>query len=1079
MKRKFLLLVCAVLGMLQANAYTTANLVSDGWSLAPNFSNNKDYVYVFVDAGTSGYAVSGITTTVDWRLSDGPIPTYQTLSSPFTTPLEVWTIETRNDGYALRNIVSQDYFNSNQGGTGGGWRDHMNSDYATGSFIFETISEGKYHLKGVSSNSYVGPWNNDLNVSDNVAIAANKDPNASIGADPGPTSGFYIYKMAKATYALKYLQNCPNLTAPVDVSFLIENPTIYQGGSATDLPAGWLNYDNHTTDDRKYTEGTNNTKLIGYRSAGWLENHTLDFDYYSGVNNLSRGQYTVSADVSCDKNHADLYICNTSSYSKISTAMNSSSGNISASVAVGDNESISIGLEANISINNTSATATADNFRLQVNPYLSTMATALSFPGSTSLTAGVWYYYDIPAEKSYDFTSSAAATIYYTQAADPLLDASTSSEAFTTGQTKDISLFAGRVYFKASEATTFSVAYRYNVGSATLSNADGSYTQNSTFSVTYSAATNDPNASVAFVPSSMATVNGNEVALSSVDDGFSLNLGSLTANTDYVISIPAGVYGYTGHSMNSAINVTLHTPAAFDGVYCLYDADDELFLGRGANHGTEASADKYGIPFNLVTDASGVSSIEFVDWTGVYLFITGTAVYTDNASTGWRFVPTTDGFYLRNSDLTVYTTHSSGSYGEYLHTTVTEGEATVWTLKTKSERDAIIAAYHAENMSNVITASGISTTAGDFETFLSNNCNSEDLTSLIGTATFTTDGKGDWDWSQVRAQDNQPAYGAGFAELWNATGTYSQTIGKENLPAGIYKITVQGYERRKDNVAATALYTAGYNLVSTFLSANGEQVRFTDWNEVEEKPINTSGAVTAFGKGEAVNTVYVYLDGNTDLNLMVRKPNYIWDCWIIMNNFTLTRYEQTEVTMKTSKAGSYGTFIAPFDVEIPSGITAYTVTGHEGNRLTLSDVDGTIPANTPVVVYSDNAINQTFKGKDGSNGVTSYSEGLLTGFYTAQTIPAGSYVLQTQDNRQAFYKLASAATANQVNRAYLTVPASNAKAFFFYLDDADAISDVRSKMEDGRSEIFNLAGQRVSKLQKGVNIVNGKKVLVK
>ena len=1078
MKRKFLFLVCAVLCILQANAYTTDDLLSDGWSVAPNFSSNKDYVYVFVDAGSGEYVMTS-------NPSDaGARPQYMALVNPFTNPKVVWTIESRNDGYALRNIDTQYYFNTNTNG----YDNFMASTYETGSF--DIIANGvKYDLKRISGTQgdgwYVGPWGSPSAVNTSAHPGGGYE---NIAANKATSLGFYIYQMAKATYAKKYLQNCPNLTGLVDLSFMIENPTIYQAGANTSLPTGWSNYGGHDTDDGRYTESTLDTRLCAYRqiSAGFIGSETgkLDFDYYTSVASLPKGKYRVNSKVSITE-HIDvyLYICGAS---KESVSIKNQKNVVATTgyLDVAESSDITIGMEADASKTVWNSTNTldayADNFQLQVNPYLSTMATGLSFPGSVSLTAGVWYYYDIPAANSYDFTSSAAATISYTTAADPLLDAATTSEAFTTGQTKAISLPKGRVYFKASAATTFSVEYSYNVGSVTLSSADGSYIQNNTFSVNFpDAATKDPNASAALVASSKATVNGNEVALSSVTNGFSLNLGSLTANTDYVISIPAGVYGYTGHSMNSAINVTLHTPAAFDGVYCLYDADDELFLGRGANHGTEASADKYGIPFNLVTDASGVSSIEFVDWTGVYLFITGTAVYTDNASTGWRFVPTTDGFYLRNSDLTVYTTHSSGSYGEYLHTTVTEGEATVWTLKTKSERDAIIAAYPAENMSNVIIASGISTTAGDFETFLSNNCNSEDLTSLIGTATFTTDGKGDWDWSQVRAQDNQPAYGAGFAELWNATGTYSQTIGKENLPAGIYKITVQGYERRKANVAATALYTAGYNLVSTFLSANGEQVRFTDWNEVEEKPTNTSGAVTAFGKGEAVNTVYVYLDGNTDLTLMVRKPNYIWDCWIIFNNFTLTRYDQTEVTMKTSKAGSYGTFIAPFDVEIPSGITAYTVTGHEGNRLTLSDVDGTIPANTPVVVYSDNAINQTFKGKDGSNGVTSYSEGLLTGFYTAQTIPAGSYVLQTQDNRQAFYKLASAATANQVNRAYLTVPASNAKAFFFYLDDADAINDVRSKMEDGRSEIFNLAGQRVSKLQKGVNIVNGKKVLVK
>jgi len=55
---------------------------------------------------------------------------------------------------------------------------------------------------------------------------------------------------------------------------------------------------------------------------------------------------------------------------------------------------------------------------------------------------------------------------------------------------------------------------------------------------------------------------------------------------------------------------------------------------------------------------------------------------------------------------------------------------------------------------------------------------------------------------------------------------------------------------------------------------------------------------------------------------------------------------------------------------------------------------------------------------------------------------------------------------------------SGVKAFRF--DSADAIeSIVNGQLINDNAVIYNLAGQRISKLQKGVNIVNGKKVLVK
>ena len=51
------------------------------------------------------------------------------------------------------------------------------------------------------------------------------------------------------------------------------------------------------------------------------------------------------------------------------------------------------------------------------------------------------------------------------------------------------------------------------------------------------------------------------------------------------------------------------------------------------------------------------------------------------------------------------------------------------------------------------------------------------------------------------------------------------------------------------------------------------------------------------------------------------------------------------------------------------------------------------------------------------------------------------------------------------------------KALFLGFNDADAISSIKAETEN--AEIYNLAGQRMSGLKKGINIVNGKKVLVK
>ena len=50
------------------------------------------------------------------------------------------------------------------------------------------------------------------------------------------------------------------------------------------------------------------------------------------------------------------------------------------------------------------------------------------------------------------------------------------------------------------------------------------------------------------------------------------------------------------------------------------------------------------------------------------------------------------------------------------------------------------------------------------------------------------------------------------------------------------------------------------------------------------------------------------------------------------------------------------------------------------------------------------------------------------------------------------------------------------KAFYFSADDATGIENLNNQ-NTLNTPIYNLAGQRLQKMQKGINIVGGKKVL--
>ena len=270
------------------------------------------------------------------------------------------------------------------------------------------------------------------------------------------------------------------------------------------------------------------------------------------------------------------------------------------------------------------------------------------------------------------------------------------------------------------------------------------------------------------------------------------------------------------------------------------------------------------------------------------------------------------------------------------------------------------------------------------------------------------------------------------------------------------------------------------------------KVDFTNWGTSSSKPLRmyVTGPDGFTATGLTVNSTKNAETGSDtpDQILFVFTPNvagnYVinFQCPgsddnkhnVVISNVEVMR--AASATMKTFKAGTYGTFIAPFDVTIPSGVTASKVTGHTGNTLTLDDLTGTIPANTPVVVKGTDAIEQTFYGKNTASE-DSYEEGLLVGVYTNAAVPVGSYVLQTQGGVQGFYKVSTALTAVP-NRAYLKAGSLDdaVKAYFF--DQTDAVRSLQAE-EVAEGTIYNLSGQRVQKAQKGIYIVNGKKAVIK
>ncbi len=180
-------------------------------------------------------------------------------------------------------------------------------------------------------------------------------------------------------------------------------------------------------------------------------------------------------------------------------------------------------------------------------------------------------------------------------------------------------------------------------------------------------------------------------------------------------------------------------------------------------------------------------------------------------------------------------------------------------------------------------------------------------------------------------------------------------------------------------------------------------------------------------------------------------------------------------TMAVNAEAQYGTFCAPYAVEVPASVQAFTVPSvADNNVLDLTEVVGTIPANTPVVLFAEAGLETVESFGVAEAGTPTV--GLLTGVYEDTPAPVGSYVLQNQGGKVGFYHVEGTQPTVGANRCYLTT-SSGIKAFFFDEDDATPIKAIDNAQQSAEGAIYNLSGQRMSKMQKGLNIINGKKVL--
>ena len=218
------------------------------------------------------------------------------------------------------------------------------------------------------------------------------------------------------------------------------------------------------------------------------------------------------------------------------------------------------------------------------------------------------------------------------------------------------------------------------------------------------------------------------------------------------------------------------------------------------------------------------------------------------------------------------------------------------------------------------------------------------------------------------------------------------------------------------------------------------------------------------------------------------------------NSFAAANYDK--ITLNRTFIAGWNTVCLPFafiqesDIEefFGEGAKVYYLSSHNGTEFFFDRASGMeagypylvyvpMAITEPIVmhnVYIPNTATEAHYRDHTSNGSTIYFRGtyspITAGGWTKDNAKDKIYVLTPE----AKIAKAGASATSKGFRGYFDTPATmEVKGIVFDDIETGIISIENGELTIDNGAIYNLAGQRINRAQKGVNIVNGKKMLVK
>lgn len=180
----------------------------------------------------------------------------------------------------------------------------------------------------------------------------------------------------------------------------------------------------------------------------------------------------------------------------------------------------------------------------------------------------------------------------------------------------------------------------------------------------------------------------------------------------------------------------------------------------------------------------------------------------------------------------------------------------------------------------------------------------------------------------------------------------------------------------------------------------------------------------------------------------------------------------------------YATIYLPFDVTLPEGLHAYAVTNTGTSSATMMEM-ADIPANTGAILEGNGSYKLSIEA------ATSNCENKLKGSNVPEYVAGPAYILSDDGNggNIGLYRAmlnkddsgndGKTCFLNNANKAYLLAEEGGSRVLFFNFGTETGIDGTGCVEETIARDtvIYDLSGRRVQSAQRGIYIVNGKKVV--